>query len=145
MNIIFNIVTGQPSIMILYFKTERNKLLGNIANGLQSKSLLMKMWRSWHWTVLYYQAPQRLKLFYKTVPRNPSYDQWNIPFTTLYEDKPSSFHAQQGYYLSYTGRSSRLARLALIAVALTRAGKTFLSTKAPLNNGPNIGTWQTNK
>ena len=45
------------------------------------------------------------------------------------------FHTRQGYYRSYTGSNSRLARLALMAVARTSEGKTFLSTNAPSNRG----------
>ena len=86
----------------------------------------------------------RLKL-----PRNQKFDK-SIFFLTqnhlrncglgAFQGPWQIFHTKQGYYRSYTGSNSRLARLALMAVARTSEGKTFLSTNAPSNRGPNIGT-----
>ena len=86
----------------------------------------------------------RLKL-----PRNRKFDKWlffwhriisGIAGWVIFKAPWQIFHTRQGYYRSYTGSNSRLARLALMAVARTSEGKTFLSTNAPSNRGPNIGT-----
>ena len=121
MNIIFHIVTGQPSIMILYFKTERNKLLGNIANGSQFKSVFMKMWRSWHWTLLHYKAPSLRKQpsFFAQTPLGPGAKKdgcfagykaprgWNYSTKQLWPVKHSSYNnplRRQNIFISRTAR-----------------------------------------